>query len=147
MPQFRLALNCSAAEWQAYADAHEVPASLQVHLRPADIYLHYRDASLVLNLSDPKGWIETFGMTLLEAMASGVPVVSPTVGGCVELFEHGDGGWRIPGGGLPDIEKLIGRLAGDPAQLLVSRERAVANARRFQPEIFASSLCAAVCGA
>ena len=142
--EFRLALNCSPEEWASHAAAHQIPSNLQVHLRPPDIYEHYRDASLVLNLSDPKGWIETFGMTLLEAMASGVPVVSPTVGGCVELFEQGDGGWRIPGSDLPSIEKLIGTLAADSTALLASRERALDNARRFQPETFASSLCTAV---
>lgn len=142
--EFRLALNCTEPEWAAYQAKHALPNNLNVHLRPKDIFAHYKDASVVLNLSDPKGWIETFGMTLLEAMACGIPVVGPTVGGCVELYEHGSGGWRLPSSDLNAIRDRIDILASAPNTMAACRAHARANASRFQPETFASNLCAAV---
>jgi len=39
---------------------------------------------------------EAFGLTLLEAMASGVPVVAPAVGGIPEVVRAGDTGTLLP---------------------------------------------------
>jgi len=39
---------------------------------------------------------EAFGLTLLEAMASGVPVVAPAVGGIPEVVRRGDTGTLLP---------------------------------------------------
>lgn len=39
----------------------------------------------MLNLTNKNQAIETFGMTPLEAMTCGLPVIVPTVGGIAEL--------------------------------------------------------------
>jgi len=142
--RFQLALNCTEAEWREFAGTAALPPNVDIVFRPPAIYPLYGEASVVLNLSHPEGWIETFGMTLLEAMASAVPVICPTVGGCTELFEDGDGGWRISARDLPALEAVIDRLRRDPAYLLRCRAAASANAQRFDPAGFATALRAAV---
>ena len=55
----------------------------------------------------PQRW-EGFGLTPLEAMASGVPVVATTVGAFPELVVEGETGFLVPPG---DGEALAARLA------------------------------------
>jgi glycosyltransferase involved in cell wall biosynthesis len=42
-----------------------------------------------VNLSDKTQFIETFGMTALETMAAGLPVIVPTEGGIAEMLRDG----------------------------------------------------------
>jgi glycosyltransferase involved in cell wall biosynthesis len=142
--RFRLVVNCGAAEWRVFALRNEIPHNVTVLLRPADVYEHYGEAALVLNLSHREGCIESFGMTLLEAMASGVPVVAPVFGGCTELFEDGVGGWRIDSRDLDAIVELIERLATDQSIWLAASRAAIANAAQFDPDKFCAGARAAV---
>lgn len=140
----RVVLNCEPGEWQAFAEHADVPANISVVLRPADVYQHYAEASVVLNLSHPEGWIETFGMTLLEAMACGVPVIGPEVGGCTELFADGRGGWRIDSRDIDALERRIHELAADRRLWLEHSDAARASALNFSPVNFSSGVRAAV---
>ena len=55
----------------------------------ADVAKFYNQATLVVNLSDKTQFIETFGMTALETMAAGLPVIVPTEGGIAEMLRDG----------------------------------------------------------
>jgi len=55
----------------------------------------YRSSHLVVNLTDPLVCIESFGLTILEGMAYGMPAIAPSVGGVVELVEDGFNGYLI----------------------------------------------------
>lgn len=145
--RFRLLLNCSAADWGHFLARHQIPANMVVVLRPPDIYEHYGEASLVLNLSHREGWVETFGMTLLEAMSCGVPVVSPVVGGCTELFDDGVGGWRIDSHNVDAIAALVRELASNRSRWCEASRAARAGAARFDPDTFSNRLRAAILGA
>lgn len=61
-------------------------ANLKIYPRQSDTTPFYMKASIVLNLSDKEKVIETFGMTVLEAMRAGLPVIVPTVGGIAEWW-------------------------------------------------------------
>lgn len=58
---------------------------------------------------------ETFGQTLQEAAASGVPVVAPAAGGPLDLVEHGVTGFLAEPGNGTAITEAVARLAADPA--------------------------------
>lgn len=56
-----------------------------IYNRQRDVIKFYNKATVVLNLTDKTQAIETFGMTPLEAMSCGLPVIVPTIGGIAEL--------------------------------------------------------------
>ncbi|MGC5629162.1 glycosyltransferase family 4 protein [Georgenia sp. Z1344] len=72
------------------------------------------DAYAALDVFVHTGIHETFGQTLQEAMASGVPVVAPASGGPLDIVAVGETGFLY--GAEDDAEMVahIARLAGDP---------------------------------
>ncbi len=60
------------------------------------------------------GCHETFGQTIQEAAASGLPVVAPAVGGPLDLVEDGVTGYLVPPGDAGTLTAATQRLAADP---------------------------------
>lgn len=83
------------------------PENLIVYPRQDNVAPFYNRASVVLNLSNKNLFIETFGLTALEAMSAGLPVIVPTVGGIAELVVDGVNGYRIDVQDLEKIEQTI----------------------------------------
>ena len=63
----------------------------------------------------PQRW-EGFGLTPLEAMACGVPVVATTVGAFEEIVADGRTGHLVPPGDVAALAGAIDALAGDAAR-------------------------------
>jgi len=61
------------------------------------------------------GAYETFGQTVQEALASGLPVVAPAAGGPLDLVAPGVTGTLVPAGDGHAIADAVSMLAGDPA--------------------------------
>ena len=60
------------------------------------------------------GPYETFGQTLQEAAASGLPVVAPAAGGPLDLVEDGVTGYLVLPGDADAFAAAVARLAADP---------------------------------
>jgi len=58
---------------------------------------------------------EPFGIVLLEAMASGVPVVASRIGGIAEVVQDGETGLLVPPGNSQALAEALGRLISDPS--------------------------------
>jgi phosphatidylinositol alpha 1,6-mannosyltransferase len=61
------------------------------------------------------GPYETFGQTLQEAAASGLPVVAPAAGGPLDLVADGVTGYLVPPSDPGALTAAVARLAADPA--------------------------------
>jgi phosphatidylinositol alpha 1,6-mannosyltransferase len=60
------------------------------------------------------GPFETFGQTIQEAAASGLPVVAPAAGGPVDLIENGVNGYLVPPLDSQALTAATARLVADP---------------------------------
>ena len=106
---FEIVLNENQEKIDTYLKEEHIttPPNLTVYPRQNNVVTFYNNASLVLNLTDKRQAIETFGLTALEAMAAGLPVIVPTVGGIAEMVADGVNGYRID---VKDIEKIQERV-------------------------------------
>ncbi|VWX32726.1 conserved hypothetical protein [Limnobacter sp. 130] len=137
---FNLVANDDVATMKHYFRCFNLPPNMTVYPRTATPASHYTNASLVLNLSRPDLCVETFGLTLLEAMAFGVPVIAPPVGGPLELIDDGCEGYIIDSRNSDKLSEAILKLADDEALCLQLSEAARQRSARFSPAAFADAL-------
>ena len=104
---FELVVNAGPAEITDYFAERNLPENLTVFPAQSDVHPFYRRADVVVNLSRPDEWVETFGLTALEGMAYGVPVIVPPVGGIAEIVPDGKAGFHHDG---RDTAAIAGRL-------------------------------------
>lgn len=102
----RLARELGLADRAGFAgwvDPPDVPA----HLAAADIFV-------APSRRGADGWVEAQGLAVLEAMASGVPVIATRLGGVSESVEHERTGLLVDEQAPLQIAAAVRRLAGSP---------------------------------
>lgn len=137
---FHLVANDDTVAIQRYFARWRLPANLSLYPRTSDPSEHYAQASLVMNLSRPDQCVETFGLTLIEAMAFGVPVIAPPVGGPVELVTDGREGFLLDCRNTEALVKRVGQLVDDEALCMALSNAARTTARRFAPSDFVEGI-------
>jgi glycosyltransferase involved in cell wall biosynthesis len=128
--EFELLVNSSNAEVAGYFVGRDLPPNVRLFTRTRDVDDFYRRSSLVLNLSRPDECVETFGLTILEAMAFGVPVIVPPVGGPAELVEDRVEGYLLNCRATDAVAQRIAALAADPALCMEHSAACRARAER-----------------
>lgn len=92
--KFRLILNAEKEEINIYFKNNKFE-NIEILSRQKDLNNFYSESSLVLNLSRIDQWVETFGLTIIEALAYGIPVIVPPVGGPKEIVVNNKEGFLI----------------------------------------------------
>ena len=77
---------------------------------------------------------ESFGLSALEAMAAGVPVVSSNIGGLPEVNEEGVSGYLCPTGDVKAMAEKAIYILEDKARLAQFKQNARKVAERFDEE-------------
>ena len=84
---------------------------------------------------------ELLGLVVLEAMASGTPVVCSRIGGLPEIVEHGVTGFLVESGDVDELRERLAEVLGD-SRLATRLGR---NARERALERFTWRACAERC--
>ena len=114
--------------------------NLTIYPRQNDVVPFYNQASLVLNLSDKKQVVETFGLTALEAMSAGLPVIVPTEGGIAEMVVDGENGYKIDVQNLNQIAECIKTILSDETLYMELAQNALAYSKRFSEAKMVNSI-------
>ena len=70
------------------------------------------DLDVLVNLSH---FEESFGRSVVEAMAAGLPVVAYQWGALPELIEEGETGYLLPLGDVAGVSRRVEQLAENPS--------------------------------
>jgi glycosyltransferase involved in cell wall biosynthesis len=98
---------------------------------------HYGRADVLVNPS----LCEAFGMSLVEAMARGIPVIASRTGGMTEIVEPSGAGLLVARGSVEELTEAMERLAGDADLRRSMGERGQRHAReRFAWDVVAGRL-------
>lgn len=108
--------------------------NISIHSRQENVAKFYQQASVVLNLSDRRLFIETFGLTALEAMTAGLPVIVPTEGGIAEMVDDGGNGYKIDVTNLKRIEHVLMELLSDKTRYIQMADNALYRAKQFNAD-------------
>ncbi|GAB1268523.1 hypothetical protein NBRC116493_17760 [Aurantivibrio infirmus] len=111
--KFVLVLNATRAQMEEYFLDCEIPDNVELYSAQENMENFYLRANLLLNLSRVDSWIETFGLTIVEAMSYSVPVIVPPVGGPLEIVRPGIDGYLVDSRDHIEIARLIERLSLD----------------------------------
>ena len=114
--------------------------NLTIYPRQNDVVPFYNQASLVLNLSDKKQVVETFGLTALEAMSAGLPVIVPTEGGIAEMVVDGENGYKIDVQNLNQIAECLKTILSDETLYIELAQNALAYSKRFSEAKMVNSI-------
>jgi L-malate glycosyltransferase len=138
--RFELVLNTSAEEVASHFTPMNTPKNLTVFSVQKDMGVFYSRAHLVMNLTNPLECIETFGMTLLEAMSYGIPVIGPTQGGPTEIVTEKVNGFQIDVTDEATLDFRLSYLASNPDFMLQLSSGARNTAKRFGSEKFEKAI-------
>ena len=67
-------------------------------------------SNLIVN---PVIFFESFGLTLIEAMSQGKPVIASSVGGIIEIVDHNKTGFLVEAGSVEDLSNKILEILKD----------------------------------
>ena len=110
---FRLILSASENDAERFAKKAGNLLNVAVYGTTNNLHPHYQWADIVLNLSNTDRWVETFGLTVLEGMAYGLPAIVPPVGGVTELVENDVNGYCISSKQIEEISQKINFVLSD----------------------------------
>lgn len=133
---FKLIVNANLEDIANYFKGITIPSNLIIYPTQTNTHSFYSEASLILNLSDVNSWVETFGLTILEGMAYGLPAIVPPVGGVIELVEDGINGFRMNSKDIEGISEKLHWLLSNSKEYQNFSKKAVEKSGHFNTENF-----------
>lgn len=138
--KFTLVLNETERDVDGFRTARALPDNMVVYSRTNEPARFYERASLVVNLSRVDKVVETFGLTLVEAMSFGIPVIGPPIGGPVEIIRDGVDGYLIDSRDTESLKKAVLTLLQHRDIYRGMCHEARSRATDFAPETYAEHM-------
>ena len=139
---FRLVINGSRLDFNRTWP--ELPSNVEIFFNQSNVEAHYNASNIVLNLSDPQYWIETFGMTIIEAMQFGIPSIVPNLGGPKEIVESSKSGSIVDPLNIEEITYRLDRYIDDTIYYQEKSMNCSISSIKFKSTIYTKNVLDAV---
>ena len=83
---------------------------------------------------------EVFGMVLVEAMASGTPVIGSKVGGIVDVISNGETGFTVPPNDPKSLAEAISEILGNKRKREIMGQNAKTSASKYSSEVIGEKI-------
>ena len=107
-----------------------IPSNLDIYPAQSNIHPFLQKADVILNMSIPSMCVETFGMTIIEGMAYGLPAIVPNAGGPVELVDNGFNGFSVDVTDIDIVAKYLREILISD-NYLVFRNNALKRVQKY----------------
>lgn len=141
---FTLVLNADGNEVLEFETKASIPNNVKLVPRQQNVIPFYKRANLVMNLSRVNECVETFGLTIIEAMAFGIPVIVPPVGGPSEIVTDDIQGYLITSYEIDRIAQKIQELSMDEEKCNSISKNALKRAKEFSETEFDHKIISAI---
>ena len=133
---FQLVLNAEQGDIDNYFSTTTLPGNILIFPAQSDVHPFYQKADFVCNLSRPEEWKETFGLTAIEAMSYGLPVIVPQVGGIAEIVSHELTGFHVNGRDTEKIGEILQELMSNEKMYRYIRDNSIEQISSFTESNF-----------
>lgn len=137
---FTLILNANKADIDSFFHDVVLPANLVILSKQPDVTAYYLESDLLVNFSRPDSCVETFGLTIVEGMSYGLPVIVPPIGGPSEIIQNGEHGYLVDSRDLEELVFRINYLRDNPSEYKRLSINAFNRAKDFSLESFTQNI-------
>lgn len=136
--EFRLVLSCTSSEFEDYLLQNKLKRNrnLKVYFKPKNIVDIYLSSKIVVNLTQRGTIIESYGLSLAEAIICEKPIICPDIGGPFEINENEKFGLFVDENSVDDIILKIKLLLYDDNLYESKRSWCINNKDRFSINLF-----------
>ena len=107
---FELVINAGKRKLSEYFGSRKIASNISIFPKQNNVHPFYQKADVVLNLTRVDLANETFGLTVIEAMAYGLPVIVPPIGGIAELVQEGVNGFKVDSRNTAELSKKLNEI-------------------------------------
>jgi len=134
--EFRLVMNAKQKDIDVYFADFQIPRNLQLFETQTNLHPFYAWSDAILNLSRPDGWVETFGLTIIEGMSYRLPAIVPPVGGIAEIVEEGQNGFKVDCRNTDLLNQTLRKLLSDSDLYNQIAQNAQEKINEFSEKVF-----------
>lgn len=131
---FTFVAGASKSNVNLFIDANEIPVNIEILSEHSNVHQFYQNSDVVINLSVPDLCQETFGMTLLEGMVYGLPVIAPPVGGPIEIVDDGIDGFLVDSRNIEEVAYKLEQITKSNDVYSRMSNSAIKKAKCFNAE-------------
>lgn len=107
---FELVINAGQKKIDEYFVSKKITSNTTLFSKQNNVHPFYQKADVVLNLTRVDLANETFGLTVIEAMAYGLPVIVPPIGGIAELVKDGVNGFKVDSRNTIELSEKLNQI-------------------------------------